>query len=301
MRTILCTTDLSSGADEALRQADALARLHGAKLETLLVLPSPLRGDPLFKELNEREVSGLPRIVERVTALLGERVAAITGREPGEISTTVREGVPYAVIVDRAAKVDADLVVVGSTGATVVPRHRLGEVAEKVLRHAPCAVLVARPNQNHKGILAASDLSDLSLPAITVAAELSRLRGEPLTVVHNFDFSPAGIDWGTSMAFVPIISQDDLADAVKSSHAALQSVLARLRVTADAVVTRGAPAASILTLCEELQVSTVVVGTRGRTGLARVLLGSVAEAVARHAPCSVLAARPREGSDQAHA
>ncbi len=126
MRTILCPTDLSTGADEALRQASALARLHGARLEPLLVIPSPLRSDPLFPRLYQRSVSELPQFVERAAAVLAERVAAVTGRGHDEFSTTVRDGVPYGVIVERAAEV------------------LLGSVAESVARHAPCSVLAVR-------------------------------------------------------------------------------------------------------------------------------------------------------------
>lgn len=74
MRTILCPTDLSTGADESLRQASALARLHGARLEPLLVIPSPLRSDPLFPRLYQRAASELPRFVERAAAVLAVRL-----------------------------------------------------------------------------------------------------------------------------------------------------------------------------------------------------------------------------------
>lgn len=298
MFSILCATDLSAGADEALRQADELARLFDAGLEVLHVVPSPFRTYPLFPQLHQREVATLPGLLEHAAGLLQERVAAITGRSPEETTLVVRDGFPYAVVVERALETGADLLIVGAVGSGAVSPHRLGAVAEKVLRYAHCPVLVARPGPGTRTILAATDLSDPSLPAITTAAELARLLGGSLTVVHNLDISTQVVAWGMDMPIIPAISYETLDRLASEAREHLLEALERHSVAAEAVVTRGLPSAAILELAAKLAARLVVVGTRGRTGLARVLLGSVASDVAREAPCSVLAVRlHRNGKD----
>lgn len=293
MRKILCATDLSSGADEALRQADALARLAGSSLEVLHVVPSPLRSYPLFPHLHQREASALPGLVERAAVLLGERVRAATGRGPEESSLVVRDGVPYAEVVRRAEEAGADLLVVGAAGATGT--RPLGDVAEKVLRNAPCPVLVARPACGAEAVLAATDLSDPSLPAITEGARFALLRSAPLTVLHNVDVVAADVAFGMAVPGLPVVPPDGREGLVSGARAHLLDALVRSGVAAGTIVTTGDPAASILRAAAELPAGLVVLGTHGRTGLARLLLGSVASEVARSATCPVLAVRLRAG------
>jgi len=71
----------------------------------------------------------------------------------------------------------------------------------------------------------------------------------------------------------------------------LAAICAKFRVEADVKVVEGNPASTIASEAETLEAELVIVGTRGRTGLQRVLLGSVAESVVRHAACSVLVVR----------
>ncbi len=289
MRKILCATDLSSGADEALRQADALARLTGASLEAIHVVPSPLRSYPLFPQLHQREASELPGLIERAAELLGDRVAAVTGREPDDASLVVRDGVPYAAVVERAEETGADLLVVGAAGAT--GGRPLGDVAEKVLRNAPCPVLVARATAGAEAVLAATDLSDPSLPALTEAARVAMLRDVPLTVLHNVDVMAADVAFGLAVPGLPIAPENRSEGLVSEARAHLLDALVRSGVAARTIVTTGDPAASILKAAAELPAGLLVIGTRGRTGLARLLLGSVASEVARSATCPVLAVR----------
>ncbi|MGA7990711.1 MAG: universal stress protein [Thermoanaerobaculia bacterium] len=294
IRRILCGSDLSEGADEAVRQAGILARGYGAALEVLHVIPNPLATDPALAQLvhPDRARAALDAARENARKNLTLRVASLTKGAPKEPTVHVEEGVPYAAIVSRAAEIEADLVVIGGKGAAGLKMQRLGEVAEKVVRHAQGSVLVARSSPASGNVLAATDLSDRSLPAVTSAAEEARRRGARLTVAHVVDPEKA---MGSEVVatVLSLFSDDFMSGLGRIAKVRLADALERLGVKGDAVIENGAAGASILRLAEDLPAELVVIGNAGSTNLASVLVGSVAESVVRWAPCSVLVVRRR--------
>lgn len=168
----------------------------------------------------------------------------------------------------------------------------LGSVAEGVVRHASCPVLVARPSPATGRVLAATDLSDPSFPAITAANAEARRRKAKLTVAHCMDFPPTMMALGFApVAPLPPDAQGSRVARSDEAAARVRETLAKLGVTAEVVVAEGTARATIPEIAEQLPAELVVVGTRGRTGLKRLLLGSVAESIVRHVGCSVLAVR----------
>jgi nucleotide-binding universal stress UspA family protein len=295
IRRILCASDLSEGADEALRQAAAFARGRQAALEVLHVVSNPLASNPALAPLAGRDDARAAFDAARETARreLAARVASLTkGALPG-VDVHVEEGVPYAAIVSRAAEIGADLIVIGGKGAAGLKSQRLGEVAEKVVRHAQGSVLVARTSPASGRILAATDLSDPSLPALTAAADEARHRSARLTVAHVVDPEKA---MGSEVfaTIMGLLSEDFMSELGDVARGKLAESLEKLGVKADAVVENGSAGASILRLAEELPAELVVIGNSGSTGLASVLVGSVAETIVRWAPCSVLVVRRRD-------
>jgi nucleotide-binding universal stress UspA family protein len=202
----------------------------------------------------------------------------------------VGEGEPYAAIVSRAERSAADLIVVGGQG----PANRLlGDVAERVVRYAHCPVLVARPEPKSGMLLVGTDLSDPSMLAVSVAAEQARLRKARVTVVHSLDLpdptaSQPRPDLGDLIGASKTLDREGLQSQALER---LSAAIARFNLAADAVVTEGHPASDLPLLAEELKADLVIVATAGRTGISRVMQGSVAEAVARESPCSVLVVR----------
>jgi len=275
---VLAATDLSPTADEALRQADACARAHGGALAVMHVLPNVQPVHMLFPQHHVGSELDMADLEGRAGHVLDERVCAVTGRERGAFESFVEIGVDYAAVVARAEAFAASVVVVASQGRTGLARLLLGSVAESVVRYAHCPVLVARPSAKRGVVLCATDLSDPAVPAVRAAAEEARLRQASLFVLHVVDEAEAR-------------SASTGEAAREASRAALDDCISRLGVDAKTVVLEGAPGRVVAAYADELQPELVVVGTRGRTGLARVVLGSVAESVVRHAPCSVLAVR----------
>jgi nucleotide-binding universal stress UspA family protein len=140
LNVILVPTDFSEGAAAALRVAVRLAQTFHAAIEVFhvdidptLVLPPPL------------DAISMPALFEKMLAGTSERLEHLLAevRESGVTCTSAEElGRSHTAIVERARLVDAGLIVMGSHGRHGLNRALLGSVAEKVVEHAPCAVLV---------------------------------------------------------------------------------------------------------------------------------------------------------------
>lgn len=291
--SILVAVDLSESSDEALRQAHERAVATAGRLTVLHVVPNPLHGDPLFPHLYREVESAMPAKKRKLGAEVLERVLALTGRDESEVEVVVEDGWAHVVIVREAERRRADLLVVGSHGTTGVKRLLLGDVAEKVVRHAHGPVLVARPRLGTGVVLVATDFSEASTPTVAAAVAEVRRSAAKLAIVHSVDLSPgllAGLELSTGVfAYGP--PQEIPAELREAVDGMLLSALSKHGAEGERIVTEGPAAAAIVRTAEQLHADLVVVGTVGRTGLPRLLLGSVAEAVVRYAPCSVLVAR----------
>lgn len=266
---VLIATDLSDAADAALREGAALAAAKDDALAVVHVLP------PLHP------VSVLD---ERVTMTVRDRVARAIQR-PHELFVEV--GAAHGEILKRAEAFRADVLVVGSYGHTAF-KHLFGSVAERVVRHAHCPVLVVRASAAKGPVLVATDLSDLSLPAIKAGAEEARRRSASLRVVQALGFLELEMTYLAALGS-PTISVGASDEEASVRH--LAAAVKRAGVDADCAIVQGPGAAAIVREAIRIEAQLVVVGAVGHTGLARLSLGGVAEKVARAAPCSVLVVR----------
>ncbi len=227
------------------------------------------------------------RIVEQVRARL---------ERPGRnVKAVVLRGRPATVIADRARLMPADLIVMGSRGHGTIESMLLGSVSAEVVVHAPAPVLVARGREITRIVLAWDGSS-----CATRAADLlrtwpifagSRVR---VTSVADVEFPWwTGFPGAGSPELVP--TYVDAANASRRQHDELAcEMTAQLEASgfvAEADQRVGDAATEILAAADASQADLIVMGTRGRTGLARLVLGSVARNVLLHARCSVLVVR----------
>lgn len=290
---ILVATDLSESADEAIRQADAIARASGGELVACHVLPEGLRYQPLFPHRGADDLKDLVAAEGRVGDAVADRVAQVTGRARSDVAVVMGHGSAGAGVVLQADERGADLVVVGSRGSSGLERFLLGSVAERVVRHAHCPVLVARPSPTDGVVLAATDFSDPSNEAVEAAAAAARWLGTRLDLLHAVDVAPpvvVGMAVPLGATWIPI-PDEEVATMRETARKILDDTLVRLGVRGGSHVVDGRAAPAIAEKARELPAQLVVAGTRGRTGLARLTLGSVAEQIVRDAPCSVLVVR----------
>jgi nucleotide-binding universal stress UspA family protein len=204
------------------------------------------------------------------------------------VSSELVSGPPWEQIIDLVDP--EDLIVMGTHGRTGITRLLLGSVAEKVVRHAPCSVLVARPNgepAEFRHLLVPIDFSDYSKRAVEEAGDLASRSGALVTLLHVIELPP-------------IFRGSPPTDLVKGVEADAKAKLddvaelieARTRTQVTRIVRTGSAAGQILgVLHDDPTFDLVVAGSHGRTGFQRLMLGSVAEKLVRFAARPVLVAR----------
>ena len=136
---ILCPVDFSDCSREAMHAASELARAIGAAVTLFHVVEPPRALFPPPAGLVPPAAEGAP------LADAGRELAAWQGQESGAPAPIVRAGVPWHEIVAEVERGEFDLVVMGTHGRTGLTHVLLGSVAERVVRHARCSVLVVRP------------------------------------------------------------------------------------------------------------------------------------------------------------
>jgi universal stress protein A len=286
---ILAAMDLDKGSEELLRQADALARSYHVKLFVCHVLPEIFDVRPLFPQLHLDDALKLHDLEAAVRGALLKRIRTVTAREPPQIEIEIEQGTVHAGILRTAENIGAGAVVVGGK-VDHDGLHYPGSTAEHVVRYANCPVLVARPSPAGK-VLAATDFSDPALPALEAGAAEARHRKSDLTIIHAIDPLPVMSPfYGEFYGDTSLI--DLRSEMRKIWQQRLDERVHNFKAKGGGLLCDGPAAPAILSAASELPAQLLVVGTHGRTGLSRIIaLGSVAEAVARAAPCSVLIVR----------
>jgi nucleotide-binding universal stress UspA family protein len=288
---VLAAVDFGDPSLEALRQGRALAHAIGGSLSLCHVLPAPSPLAGVLGDLEHGEATALTGEEEDAKKALVAHAREKLGLEASDV--VVVRGDAHQEIVRAAENREARYVVVGTHGRTGITRMVLGSVAERVARHAPCSVLVARPVSTTGVVVAASDLSEPSLPAIEEGAAAAKRSGARLVVVSVLEWGsampmPAVGMFGALPAIPPPQVQQQVRDALRT---ATEQAMVRAGAVGEVRIVDGAPAAGIVEVASEVGAELVVVGTKGRTGVARLALGSVAEEVIRTASTSVLVVR----------
>jgi nucleotide-binding universal stress UspA family protein len=284
-RKILCPIDFSAGSHHAFRVAARLATELDATLELVHAWHLPAYAIGVEYPLPADAIQGMVDDAERG---LTDSLAEARKLGVARVSSQLVSGPPWERIVELARR--DDLIVMGTHGRTGVTRFLLGSVAEKVVRHAPCSVLVARPHGEpapFQHLLVPLDFSESSRLALDRAGDLASRTGARVTLLHVIEV-PAIYRGQPPASFVHDI--DTRASAQLDEWANLVEQKTRTRV--DRLVRTGAAAAQSLALvAEDPTIDLVVVGSHGRTGMKRILLGSVAEKLVRHAGLPVLVVR----------
>ncbi len=284
---ILAAMDLDNESDDLLRQADALARAYNVKLSVCHVLPEIFAVRPLFPQLHLDDALKRSGLEAAVRDALLERIRAVTDLESPQTGIEIEQGTVHAGILGAAERIGAGAVVIGGK-VDHKGLHLLGNAAEHVVRYAHCPVLVARPSPAGK-VLAATDFSDSALPAVEAGAAEARRRKADLTIIHAIDLLPVmGPFYGEFLGMPPMDLSKQMSTLWQTK---LDECVHHFKAEGGGLLRNGPAAQAILSAASELPAQLLVVGTHGRTGLSRIALGSVAEAVVRAAPCSVLTIR----------
>jgi nucleotide-binding universal stress UspA family protein len=279
---IVLATDGSQEAELAAQSAIDLAARTGSTLDAVHVvaMPPETLHDPFGPAAREDfETRGRARL-EEYTARIEASGGAVEGSH-------VRVGSPAAEIVAQAEEVSAGLVVVGSRGLGGMRRALMGSVSDSIVRHAPCPTLVVRerPLAFPTTIVLATDGSEEARLATTAAADLAEGTDSELHVVTVGPFLP------------PIFAPTDeeparmAREARRTLDEQVQSIEAAGERVAQAHLRLGGAAEEIVALAEDVGAGLITIGSRGRGGIRRALLGSVSERVVHHAHCPVMVVR----------
>ncbi len=277
------------GSESAARAQTLVASITWPESTTIKVLRADqgLRYDLGMSEHQFVETND--RLQELMKQELAVSKAALSA--PGRtIETTLVTGRPASVIIDEARRTSADLIVVGSHGRGAVASALLGSVANEVVDHSPCPVLVSRTEKIDRLVLA-QDGTAGALQAEAALLKWPFLRDKPVHVVSAWSIAPgytAMAPTGGTFISGELYTQllDEVRDqATRVAGEATERLKAQgVQVTA---AVREAPAADAIVEAAG-DADLIVMGTRGHSTLERFLLGSVARRVLHRSRCSVM-------------
>jgi len=294
-RHLLVPRDFSPTSEHALIRAIDLAERAGADLH--LLHAEVLHADPVAE--SRAEASATP--VEAIRRRLSERPDGTEVETAGDVHVaTARDVAAGPAIVRYADEHEIDLVVMGTHGRRGLRRLLLGSVTEEVMRTSGCDVLAIRedgPPIARRPVVVGVDFSKSSRRAIRRGKELASLFESELILVHVIAIVPYPSFFGTD-AF----TADDVSPEAMASAEAKLDTFARDAGGPAGVPTRmqiliGEPFKRISDLAAEVGAGLVVVGRRGLSGLAAVLVGSTTERTLRLAPCAVLVTKLPSGEE----
>jgi nucleotide-binding universal stress UspA family protein len=278
LKKALLATDFGEASQAAASTAARLASVFGAEILPFHVL---------------REVPGLPADAEAEDARLSvddqcrELIAEFERRGVSCAPPVVARGAPFQQILMYANAQDVNVIMIGAGDRRSKEGIRLGVTPERVVRRSLKPVWVVQPGapDSIERVFCAVDFSEHSRRGLANAVHLARSFGAELVVFTVLESdsgllsSGSGESHGASTAYAEAVQ--DRFEALMQGHD-LHGIKVRERIG------RGEPEEEILRVVTEERADLLVMGSAGRSGFARFFLGSVAGAVLREAPCSVL-------------
>lgn len=288
---IMVPVDFSEHSKLAFGHARMLASAFTSELELVHVVEQVVYSHPSFwsaepglaDELHQQSIRSAEAVVEELARAHEGELG------PGVKSRVVSGSLPGA-LADHAAEAGVDLIVLSTHGRTGFARWLMGSVSERLLRVAPCSVLVVRgapPSASLRRVLVALDLSEHSRRALEVAARIAERLGASLEALHVWAV-PFYADEGTGRAGL----LDRMRETARAElDAFIDGAALPAGLSIERSVVSGSPSAAISEHVASRQPELLVLGTHGHGGVKRMVLGSVAEASARYASCATLIVR----------
>jgi nucleotide-binding universal stress UspA family protein len=286
MKTILAV----DGSDNSYEAVHALKYFARAEQLTLLhALDVPRPAFPiLLSKMAEDNYKSLEQSMREDGERLLDRVQSLLPLHAGPTTKHLRIGSPAEVIVSMAEEQKADLIVMGARGLGPIKERLLGSVSHRILTLAPCATLIVNgPVKAMKQILlplegpsdAEAAIRFLQLKPFHAAVELTLMTVLPWT-------EPP---WPSGAAEAAAAAATEMLEKQTEYIEGVAERLCAIGYKAHGVALLGTPSTMILQEAATLRSDLILMGTRGRQGITRFVLGSVSHAVLHQMPCPVLA------------
>jgi nucleotide-binding universal stress UspA family protein len=276
-RKILVAVDGSESSRNAFRQACRIARDDKSWITVLTAIP-------IFQD--QFDVLSMKEKVTRTLLEEGEKVLTGIIRLAKEEDTIIRpmlkEGSPSEMILDAAEEGNYDLIIMGRRGMSRIERALVGSVTASVISHSSRDVLIV-PKDTALGwehILFPTDGSKYSELASGKAIELANSYGSSLMVVSVVDVTDEFSSQAPEAVEELIRKAKRFVEDIKKRANGLKNI--------ETLVKEGETYEVITNLARESMSNIIVMGSHGRTGMKRLLIGNVAEKVIGYAPCPVL-------------
>lgn len=276
-RKILTAIDGSLTSLHALEESFELAQNEGSWITVVSVIP-PYTGD-----LDLVAVGNIMASMRKPCDEALKKAQELADKHKVLVKTVCEEGEPYERIIDLAQAENCDLIVMGRRGLRRLERVLVGSVTARVIGYSPIDVLVIPRDTTvgFKKVLIATDGSRFSNAAEKKAIDFAKSYGGELGIISVVDV-PSEF-YAESPKTV-----DELINKAKSYVDAVKKDAELSGVRAETVVKEGEAYRVITDTAKEIGADVIVMGSHGRTGLKRLLMGSVTEKVIGHTPCPVL-------------
>lgn len=289
IRRMLVATDFSPGASTALRWATRLASHHQAEL----ILAHAVVNDGVDDATTGQSIDD----VEHDLAVQSH-VASTVGLK---VSIAWKVGEAYRAILDLAKEHKADVIVLANRAHGTVARLFMGSTATQVVRHSEIPVIAVPPeaddmNNGCQTILVATDFSETAHAAASWARSVAACMASPRKIIVAHAHLAAVVPAVEPGFITPAMLEDDVA----ASQAQLEREVDALRqpgFDVEGVLLDGPAASAVLDLAHSRGVDMIAMGTHGRSGINRMLVGSVAERVMHNASCPILTIRTHTSLD----
>ena len=297
-RHIVVAVDFTKHCRLAVKEA-----LHRAAADKAEVVAVHVMDAFLMEELKRAQATDRVTIRREWEQKLADFVHGI-GAGDSVVHVEVRIGNPFLELMEACRVRQADLLVMGAKGSRSEP-NRLGVIAAKCIRKAPVDVLVVRQDAQgpFKKIVTCVDFSENSAKAVQCALHVAAQDGGSLDALFVYQSALAmAVDYGGLVAPLPATAD---AEAMVAWQKDLDAFLEPLCRSAADVPVRAVVKErinireAILDHVNDLHADLVVLGTRGKSGLRELLIGTTAEKIIQNAPCSILAIKPDEMSSEA--
>lgn len=297
-RHIVAAVDFTKHCRLAVKEA-----LHRAAADKAEVVAVHVMDEFLMEELKRAQATDRVTIRREWEQKLTDFVHSV-GIGDSVVHVEVRIGNPFLELMEACRVRQADLLVMGAKGSRNEP-NRIGVIAAKCIRKAPVDVLVVRQDAQgpFKKMVTCVDFSENAAKAVQCALHIAAQDGASLDALFVYQSALAmAVDYGGLVAPLPASADTEAMEAWQKDLDAFLEPLCRSAsgVPVRAVVKeRINIREAILDHVNDLHADLVVLGTRGKSGLRELLIGTTAEKIIQNAPCSILAVKPDEMSAEA--